>query len=416
MAPEITGPATSRPRRPGRLALFIGSLIVSLSAFLLLDWTYTTWARNATPTAVVPSGNDHNCFARDPIRRFAFEPNCTCTRTWLKDSFNFTTNSLGFRDVTTRQVPATDIRPRVLMLGDSELEGMLAWEDSFVGTIENIFPQYDFLNAGVEGYSPSTYLTTARMVLQKGVHFDEAIVFVDISDVQDEAAYFHDADSSGAVAIPRAKYTDSSWYSDLRLGINQHFGLTDSVFDFFEHLLVKLGVYHLNVGHGGNEFDLVRSAWTYRPVSDTLPYETGYAPLGVDGGIAKEKQKMDLLWQELKERNIPISIVVYPWPAQLVHDNADSRQVRIWRDWCRDRCKRFITVFPAFYDAKAKCDPLHPGCWYDNYFIFGDTHYNARGHGLVAAALTKALQDVPPEKVPDLVSRNAETGDHSTAR
>src|ERR1700743_2906409 len=100
MTPEIAGPAASRPRRPGRLILLFGSLVVSLLAFLLVDWSYTSWARSAPATAAVPSGNNHNCFARDPIRRFAFEPDCTCTRTWLKDSFSFTTNNLGFRDVT----------------------------------------------------------------------------------------------------------------------------------------------------------------------------------------------------------------------------------------------------------------------------------------------------------------------------
>ena len=142
------------------------------------------------------------------------------------------------------------------------------------------FPQYEFLNGSVEGYSPSNYLNTARKVIEDGIDFDEAIVFIDISDAQDEAAFFHDVDSSGAVATAKQKLTKGNWYSSLRRNINDHLLLTNDVFEFFERNLVRLGWYHLDLGHGGNEFDLERSAWTYRKVSDTDPYETGYAPLG----------------------------------------------------------------------------------------------------------------------------------------
>ncbi len=97
------------------------------------------------------------------------------------------------------------------------------------------------------------------------------------------------------------KLTKGDWYSSLRRNINDHLLLTNDIFGFVERNLVRLGWYHLDLGHGGNEFDLERSAWTYREVSDTDPYETGYGPLGLEGGINREKAKMDLLWQELAE-------------------------------------------------------------------------------------------------------------------
>ena len=67
------------------------------------------------------------------------------------------------------------------MLGDSMTEGKLAWRDSYVGRVTAHFPQYDFLNGGSWGYSPSNYLNVARMVLAKGVDIDEVIVFIDIT-------------------------------------------------------------------------------------------------------------------------------------------------------------------------------------------------------------------------------------------
>ena len=377
-----------------KFRLFLASLILSAVAFLAFDYFYSSIILNSAP----PAGKQGYCFARDPVRHFAFQPNCSCVRPWLRDSFEFVTNSLGFRDQVMRQVPRTDVRPRILVLGDSAPEGMIAWDNSFIGRLATRFPQYDFLNGGTEGYSPSTYLTTARMVLNKGIDVDEVIVFIDMSDVQDEAAYYHDTDGSGTVGAPQQKFTKSSWYSDLRLRISKHFLITNDLFDFFERNLVRLGLYQLELGHGGNEFDLERSAWSYRKVSDTDPYETGYAPLGLEGGIAKAKAKMDFLWLELQQRDIPISVVVYPWPAQLAHDKVDSRQVQIWREWCEGKCKRFITLFPAFFAVKQQCSPLEPGCWYLKYFVFGDTHYNAAGDAIAAEVIGKSLEDSPALK------------------
>src|ERR1035438_8769801 len=96
--------------------------------------------------------------------------------------------------------------------------------------------------------------------------------------------------------------TKADRYGSLRRSINDHLLLTNDVFDFVERNLVRLGWYHLELGHGGNEFDMERSAWTYRRVSDSEPYETGYAPLGLEGGINREKSKMDALWHELADR------------------------------------------------------------------------------------------------------------------
>ena len=107
---------------------------------------------------------------------------------------------------------------------------------------------------------------------------------------------------------------------------------------------------------------------------------------------------MTLLWQELAKRNIPLSVVVYPYPAQVLHDTADSRQVRIWREWCEGKCKRFVSLFPAFLAVKDQCPTSQPGCWYLSHFVFGDMHYNATGNALVADTVIRSLMETPPIK------------------
>ena len=387
-------------QRVMKLALLLASIAFSAAAFISLDWFRTAAIVRHSKSTLKPS----SCRVPDPVRHHAFKPNCASIEHWGGDSYGFVTNSLGFRDEKIREVPVADARPRILILGDSFPEGMTNWRDSYVGKIAAHFPQYDFLNGGVNGYSSSNYLNTTRIMLAAGVKFDEVILFIDVSDVQEEAAFYRDIDASGAVTGPRKEQRSVSWYATWRVRLAKYLLLTNHLFGLVERFWVGRGYYHLAAVQYGDPFDMEISAWTYRKVNEIAPYPSGYAPLGVEGGIAKERAKMTLLWQELEKRNIPISVVIYPHPAQLVHDVVDSRQVQMLREWCAGKCKRFISMFPAFFAVKEQCPRLEPGCWYLSYFNFGDWHYNAAGNALVADAVIKSLAEEPPTKRPEQVS------------
>jgi hypothetical protein len=393
-------PSASLPRRQNlpplsRRTLLLFSFAFCVLLFFLLDAGYSAFVLRSRPVINAQS----TCFLADPVRHHSLQANCTCIRHWGKRSYPFATNNLGFRDQAVRKVPLSAPKPRILLLGDSFTEGMDAWPDSYVGQMVARFPQYDFLNGAVESYSPSNYLNVTRQLIEKGVRFDEVIVFIDISDAQDEAAFYQDKSPSGAVEGPDRIVHNGGVYASVRLFISDHLLITNSVISFLEREAVKHGFYHLNLGHG-QLFDLSRSAWTYRTVSDTEPYEIGYAPLGLEAGLRKEESKMTTLWRELQQREIPISVVVYPWPAQVAHDTVNSRQVTMWHDWCQGKCKRFISVFPDFLAVKDACPKTEPGCWYLKDFIFGDEHYSRAGNDLVADKVAKSLKANPPAKLP----------------
>ena len=392
-AETVTG--KQKPNIGQKLLLLALSVVLCIAAFVVLDSAYSfLFRKSATPTPSEIFG----CLGHDQLRALALQPYCSCTRAWGHERYALSVNSQGFRDKEVRLVPLTDPRPRILMLGDSFTESMGPWDESFVGRLAARFPQYEILNGGVGGYSPSNYLNTARIALKSGLQFDEAIVFIDISDVQDEAGLVSDIDDSGAVRLARNQYHYQTWYSHLRKFVSTYLVLTNYVWELVERRLVATGYYHLDHGFNGNVFDLERSGWTYRKVVEDQPFELGFAPLGVEGGIAKEKLKMDLLYQDLAKRNIPISVVVYPWPAQLIYDRVDSREVQIWREWCQGKCKRFVTIFPEFFAERNKCPKAQPGCWYLKNWTFGDIHLNANGNAIVADVVGRDLEAVPPVK------------------
>ena len=109
-------------------------------------------------------------------------------------------------------------------------------------------------------------------------------------------------------------------------------------------------------------------------------------PLGVAGGIARSLQNIRALSDLLAARNIPLTIVVYPWAQQIAQGDRDSRQVSLWRDFCAGRCKAFINLFPVFF-AAADADKD----WYEHLYILGDDHFSAAGNGFVFRELARHL-------------------------
>ncbi|MGC2108187.1 MAG: hypothetical protein WA655_01635 [Candidatus Korobacteraceae bacterium] len=391
--------ASPRAQRLAKVVLLFLALAFCATAFLTLDFFRT--AASERRHLAKTGANPDPCRQRDPVRHHVFKPNCSAVNYWGADEYKIFTNSLGMRDEQVRDVPLSSVRPRVLVLGDSYIEGKTAWNKSIVGRVAAALPRYDFLNGGVDGYSPSNYLNTARAALDGGVEIDEVVVFLDSSAVQLEAAFYRDVDSDGAVTAipPEEQHSAASGYSRFRKWVGHHFALTYQALRFAERVqgpLVRHGFYHLPGDYFGDPFDAELSAWSYRPVNETEPFAAGYAPLGVAAGAAKAEAKMSLLWEELAKRNIPLTVVVYPQLAQVLHDTADSREVKLWRHWCEGKCKRFVSVFPQFYAARDACPSSEPGCWYAKLFIFGDIHYNANGNALVADAVAQSLTAEPP--------------------
>jgi hypothetical protein len=378
-----------------KLLVFLGSLALSVAGFLAFDWAYSAAISKASQSVAQPN----LCRVPDPVRHHALMPNCTSTVHWGKESFTFNTNSIGFRDENIRDVPRGDPRPRILLLGDSFTEGQLAWSDTYAGKIAASLPQYSFLDGGATAYSPSNYFNVAKALLADGYDVDEVIVFLDATAVHYEAAFYRDKDAYGAVYGPAREQRKTSWYGQWRFRISSHLFITADIVGYVEQQLVKYGYFHLVASlAGADTFDLEWAAWPYRGVNETDAFPSGYAPLGLGVGLAKQTAKMTLLWQELERHNIPLSVVVYPYPGQLVHDKVDSQQVRIWQQWCQGKCKRFLSLYPEFFAVRDSCPWLQRGCWYDKLFLFGDVHYTGVGNAMVASAVVSSLMETPAVK------------------
>ena len=210
------------------------------------------------------------------------------------------------------------------------------------------------------------------------MQFDEVVLLSDSSDVEDEASsYFcidEDPKYRALCNTPPGEVPQPAIKRDFFI---DHFAVTNRVRVIVKRWLqTKLGNKRLAINDDHN-----RIGWT-----SANPDPAKYRPLGVDGGIARSLANMTKLSDLLASRNIPLTIVVYPWAQQIAQNDRDSKQVRLWREFCPRHCKAFIDLFPAVF-AAADADKD----WYEHLYIVGDDHFSAQGNRLMYEELAKRL-------------------------
>lgn len=323
----------------------------------------------------------------NPVYDHGFTPNFDGYDVWGEVRYRLITNSLGFKDGSVRNVPMKTATRRILLIGDSFAEGIgMAYEDSFAGLLDQAGQQrtdkIEFLNAGAASYSPSIYYRKIKHLLDSGLQFDEVVLFSDTSDVMDESnSYFCiDADPKyrsrctpreGSMQPAAAQPKKSNFLID-------RFVITNRLRIGFKRWTQSL----LGNRKSALSTDYFRIGWT-NPRADL---GTNYQPLGVEGGIARSVQNMRALSDLLAGRKIPLTIVVYPWAQQIAQGDRNSRQVSLWRDFCEERCKAFIDLYPVFF-AASEADKN----WYEHLYIVGDDHFSTAGNRMMFEQVAKRL-------------------------
>lgn len=317
-----------------------------------------------------------------PIYHHDLAKNIRLEYAWGKYRYPFRTNSLGFRDATTRFVSPKSKSRRILFIGDSFTEGIgVAFEDTFVGVISNRLSskKIEVLNAAVVSYSPAIYYRKVKYILEEAnISFDDLVLFLDISDIEDEANYYWIDDDDRVKGTERI---NKMWRgvrrqdpplkqpTNLPARIRIKKILKDNSIlirfgDLVKDTLVANFVTEKRLATG-----MARALWT---MDDGL-----FASYG-EKGLRRASENMDRLLDVVRKYGITLIVVVYPWPDQIINRDLNSRQVTFWQAWAKGRNVQFVNLFPAFISDPDGETTIR------KYFIPSDIHWNESGHRLVA--------------------------------
>jgi hypothetical protein len=323
---------------------------------------------------------------------------------WGETRYTVRSDSHGFR-INDVQVPGAGTA-KFIFLGDSFTFGILGpWEDTFVGMFEErVRPAGGVVNAGMFSYSPTAYVhqyqkALSTKVLRRDHH---VIVGIDISDVQDEAAVWDDGKSH-----PRHRTEIEQILKRMeKEQAPQHTPEPSALRKFLASNFIATKMIYRSLRYGSGQhnnfkqpdvpnFESRRSAFTWKdwvelgpdPRSHSVHERLGYLPLGVAGGLARIRSKIGVLSDLVAKNGGRLSILIYPWPAQLKY----GQRIFDWETFNRDLCSQIkcsgvINTFPEF-KSKMSAD----SDWYSRYFIVGDVHFNKDGNRVIADELVKTF-------------------------
>ena len=119
---------------------------------------------------------------------------------WGYEKYKIHTNDLGFKDNSQRKV--TFKKRNILFIGDSFTEGVgLIYKDTYVGILEsklkNKYKDIEILNAGVQSYSTSIYLSKIYYLLNtKKLPITDIVIMVSTGDIFDDTFKYLDVDQN----------------------------------------------------------------------------------------------------------------------------------------------------------------------------------------------------------------------------
>jgi hypothetical protein len=285
---------------------------------------------------------------------------------WGGKTYTVCTNSLGFKDKAIREIPLASSRRRIVFIGDSFTEGVgITYDKTFAGLVDKELSKkgIEALNAGVEGYSPIIYWRKIKYLIENiGLKFDELVVFLDISDIGNEAVVYGLDGNGNVLSHDMKDYIEKnkSIKSRIKEAIKNNSILTYSFLNKIYDLVSPKG------GCGR------RILWT---TDEKMYQEFGMA------GIERMGSYMGRLYDLLEQHDIKLTVAVYPWPGQIINNEVDSIWALFWQDWCQRHNVNFLNYFPYFIDPDLSEERER---LISKYFIEGDDHWNEDGHKLIA--------------------------------
>ena len=314
-----------------------------------------------------------------PIYHHGLKPNVKMEKAkGFLGYYNFCTDNHGFRyKCDSQRGKKFDYG----FMGDSFTEGAsVTYENSFVGIFEDKTKK-KIANLGVVSYAPKIYLSKLNYYLEKGYEFNHVVVVIDISDLYDDNVYYR---------LKENFIVDENYERGERLKMRKFLRKNFPFTNFYMFVIKNLN----DVGYSPEKINnnepifhkdvITKAKWTYAK-SDNLDGYWG----SIKDAQNEMIQSMTELYKILVNKDIKLSLIIYPWPQQLQNDTVNSKHVLMWEEFCKNKCEKFINLFPVFFEEKNKNGYLET---YKKYYWWNDMHFNIEGNRLVAQEIIKNLK------------------------
>ena len=304
------------------------------------------------------------------------------------------TNSIGFRDKEVRKIEKVNIQQkRILLIGDSFIEGSgLNFEYTLAGQLQrNLGNNFEVLNSAVGSYSPSIYYKKIKYYIEEGYKFDQALVFLDVSDIYDEM--FIKFNEQGDI-LTYEKTKKRPIYKTVFYSIGKFLRDNSTIFRFFNILSDRTELIKNYIKLKIKASKELKKGFFKTKRDDVMFYRMTHIDRGfwtfndkkfneVQQGLLQSEKYLIKLFELLRENDINSTLIVYPWPTQIYY--GDQYHEVYWKNFSEKNEINFLSLYDEFIKEN-KRDFIFSN------FIYGDIHWNLDGTTIVKDKVIKSLK------------------------
>jgi len=295
-------------------------------------------------------------------------------------NYRLCTNNLGAIDdcykknITTKKID-------YVFIGDSFVEGLgVEFKDTFFGLLKNKYPNKQFLNLAVSGYSTSIYYNKLKYFYEDGFKFSEIYIFLDTSDIFDEIYRYKGIDEKISLNLNNDQINDlldgkKKLIKNIYNNLPGTFLLISLVTDLLSKLsFIENNYIDLMINHNFGK-------WSYGQ-------SNLYSKKAVNESLKKNSNYVSKIIEITKKNKSNVTFVLYPWPGHIFQEKTNNRYNNYWTNFFSNKDISLINLNLEIFDLLEKNTPREIIL---KYYIHGDIHFNLTGHNLIFKNLDKIL-------------------------
>jgi len=347
-------------------------VLINLLVFVLLDILLGVFLPKLFSGGTKKPANAEKDF-RIPHNVFhhALRENFSGSSTWGPFKYGMNTDNFGFKSVQGKTTAKEKKGKRTIWIVDSFTEGIgLNYEQSFVGKFSSKYPNHEMINMGVVSYSPELYKKKLKYFDSAGLQYDQVVVCLDISDIEDELIY-----AGGRNIV--LDFNESAMQRFI-------FRIKETIKSMSQYSITSRMLY---TALYDSKFSPNLERTYYNQRGEWIKSDKIFNKWGKDGLTIATKNMVEIA-DFCKMRNKPLFLVIYPWPQYVGKPESYKRYTDHWQQFCSSHHVNFINLFDAFQTESAKLG--NQNCL-EKYYFKDDVHFNEAGNEFLFNAMDSTL-------------------------
>ena len=326
-----------------------------------------------------------NCFKYE---EFYYELKKNCVGKYrFKKSFPIVktiTDEMGLR-VGKKSLKKDEKKKNIFIFGDSFTYGVgIDYEKTYAGMIEMKFSNYNVYNFGVGSYSPSVHLYKLKKILKKNIIPEKILLFLDLTDLIDEASRWNYDDSTENVNL-----TTNLVYKNSKIKekfTKRNFKITNNISSYVNYHLRNLReLTNIKLNDKRKIKTSIQGSFTYKDQNllDKRFWKNGFFLKGKTNLRKRLLQIADIS----KKNNIEFYLIIYPWAETLEFGQKNFSWSEFAKEICSNNNCNLIDTIPDFVNYKNQNIN-----WSTELYFLNDEHFNEKGAQLLFKSIETKIK------------------------